>query len=475
MPFFIVFSTIYAMKEWMKHGIIGYRSEVMHLETIAAISTAYGTAGISVIRVSGNDAIIKINQIFRGKDLTKVKSHTVHYGFIVDKDNNHIDEVMVTVLRAPRSFTTEDMVEIATHGGILVTEKVLKRILETGIRLAKPGEYTERAFIHGRIDLAESEAVMDLISAKNEKAMQLAMQALRGETTRLINDLREELLAIIAQIEVNIDYPEYDDIEALTNAKIKPEIIKFISKLDEVLDESVKGRLVREGVETAIIGKPNVGKSSLLNALLKEDRAIVTDIAGTTRDTIEERVNIGGITLNLIDTAGIRDSSDYVEMIGVKRSKEAIKKAELVILVLDASETLSKEDERLIELTKDKRRIIVGNKKDLGIKTKLPNMLHLSTLEKEDIKRLEFAILEELKLSEINEDYKFLSNVRHIEKVEEAKEALNKALAAIEVGYPIDIVELDIRKAWELLGEITGDYYAEDLIDELFRRFCLGK
>ena len=305
--------------------------------------------------------------------------------------------------------------------------------------------------------------------------MQLAMQALRGETTKLINDLREELLAIIAQIEVNIDYPEYDDIEALTNAKIKPEIIKFISKLDEVLDESVKGRLVREGVETAIIGKPNVGKSSLLNALLKEDRAIVTDIAGTTRDTIEERVNIGGITLNLIDTAGIRDSSDYVEMIGVKRSKEAIKKAELVILVLDASETLSKEDERLIELTKDKRRIIVGNKKDLGIKTKLPNMLHLSTLEKEDIKRLEFAILEELKLSEINEDYKFLSNVRHIEKVEEAKEALNKALAAIEVGYPIDIVELDIRKAWELLGEITGDYYAEDLIDELFRRFCLGK
>ena len=246
---------------------------------------------------------------------------------------------MVTVLRAPRSFTTEDMVEIATHGGILVTEKVLKRILETGIRLAKPGEYTERAFIHGRIDLAESEAVMDLISAKNEKAMQLAMQALRGETTKLINDLREELLAIIAQIEVNIDYPEYDDIEALTNAKIKPEIIKFISKLDEVLDESVKGRLVREGVETAIIGKPNVGKSSLLNALLKEDRRLL-QILRTTRDTIEERVNIGGITLNLIDTAGIRDSSDYVEMIGVKRSKEAIKKAELVILVLDASETL---------------------------------------------------------------------------------------------------------------------------------------
>src|SRR5690554_6646207 len=447
----------------------------MKLDTIAAISTAYGTAGISVIRISGDEAIEKINNIFKGKDLTKVKSHTINYGFILDKNNNPIDEVMVAVLRSPKSFTTEDMVEISTHGGILVTQNVLNRILETGIRLAKPGEYTERAFIHGRIDLTESEAVMDLIEAKNEKAMKLAIKSLKGSTTKLIEDLREDLINIIGTIEVNIDYPEYDDIEELTNKKIKPDIERFIEKLDEVLTESVKGRLVREGVLTAIVGKPNVGKSSLLNALLKEERAIVTNIAGTTRDTIEESINIGGITLNLIDTAGIRDSGDLVEMIGIKRSKEAIDKAELVILVLDSSKTLTDEDKHLIELTKSKRRIIVGNKKDLGIQTKLPNMLHLSALEKKDIKILEQAILNELQLSEINEDYKFLSNIRHINKIKEAKAVLKNSLARINEDYPIDIVEIDIKRAWEILGEITGDYYAEDLIDELFSRFCLGK
>lgn len=447
----------------------------MKLDTIAAISTAYGTAGISVIRISGDEAIEKFNSIFKGKDLTKVKSHTINYGFILDKNENQIDEVMVAILRAPKSFTTEDMVEVSTHGGILVTQKVLNRILETGIRLAKPGEYTERAFVHGRIDLTESEAVMDLIEAKNEKAMKLAIESLKGSTTKLISDLREDLINIIGTIEVNIDYPEYDDIEELTNKKIKPDIEKFIVRLDEVLNESVKGRLVREGVLTAIVGKPNVGKSSLLNALLNEERAIVTDIAGTTRDTIEESINIGGITLNLIDTAGIRDSGDFVEMIGIKRSKEAIDTAELVILVLDSSKTLTDEDKHLIELTKFKRRIIVGNKKDLGIQTKLPNMLHLSALEKKDIKILEEAILNELQLSEINEDYKFLSNIRHINKIKEAKEILSNSLIRINEDYPIDIVEIDIKRAWETLGEITGDYYAEDLIDELFSRFCLGK
>lgn len=447
----------------------------MKLETIAAISTAYGTAGISVIRVSGEEAINKINKIFQGTDLTKVKSHTVHYGFILDKDSNPIDEVMLSVLREPRTFTTEDMVEISTHGGILVTEKVLKRILETGIRLAKPGEYTERAFIHGRIDLAESEAVMDLIEAKNEKAMNLAINALKGETTKLINELREDLVQIITTIEVNIDYPEYDDIDELTNEKIKPDLERFIKKLIKILNESAKGRLVREGVNTAIIGKPNVGKSSLLNALLNEDRAIVTDIAGTTRDTIEERVNLGGITLNLIDTAGIRESDDYVEIIGIKRSRDAIFNAELVILVLDASQDITKEDEKLLELTKDKRRIIVGNKKDLGTTLQLPNMIHLSALEKADIEILEEEIINTLKLSDVDHNYKYLSNIRHIQKVEEAKELLLNAVEAITEGYPIDIAEIDIKRAWETLGEITGDYHPEDLIDELFSRFCLGK
>lgn len=447
----------------------------MKLETIAAISTAYGTAALSVIRVSGNDAISKVNKIFQGPDLTKVKSHTVHYGFILDKDSNPIDEVLLSVLREPRTFTTEDMVEISTHGGILVTEKVLKRILETGIRLAKPGEFTERAFIHGRIDLAESEAVMDLIEAQNEKAMNIAINALKGETTKLINELREDLVQIISTIEVNIDYPEYDDIDELTNEKIKPEIEQFIKKLTNILNESKKGRLIREGVKTAIVGKPNVGKSSLLNALLNEDRAIVTDIAGTTRDTIEERVNIGGITLILIDTAGIRDSDDYVENIGIKRSKEAISNAELVILVLDASEDMTKEDEELLELTKHKRRIIVGNKKDLGTSLKLPDMIHLSALEKTDIALLEKNIISTLKLSDVDHNYKYLSNIRHIQKVEKAKELLQNAVKAINEGYPIDIVEIDIKRAWETLGEITGDYHPEDLIDELFSRFCLGK
>lgn len=447
----------------------------MKLETIAAISTAYGTAGISVIRVSGEEAIIKTNQIFKGKDLTKVKSHTVNYGFILDRDNKPIDEVMIAVLKAPKSFTTEDLIEISTHGGILVTEKVLKRVLSTGIRLAKPGEFTERAFIHGRIDLAESEAVMDLIEAKNEKAMKLALSALQGETSKLINSLKDELLNIVAVIEVNIDYPEYDDVEELTNEVVKPKLNDFIIKLDEILAESNKGRLIREGVLTAIIGRPNVGKSSLLNALLNEERAIVTNIAGTTRDTIEEFINLGGITLKLIDTAGIRSSDDYVEMIGIKRSIEAIKKSELVILVLDASESLTKEDLELLELTKDKRRIIVGNKKDLGIKMELKNMIHLSLKTKTDIKILETAILKELKLVEVNEDYKYLSNIRHILKVEEAKEYINNSLRAIKSGHPIDVVEIDIKRAWETLGEITGSYYPEDLINELFSRFCLGK
>lgn len=447
----------------------------MTLETIAAISTAYGTAGISVIRVTGNFAIKKINTIFKGPNLTKVLSHTLHYGHIIDVNNKIIDEVMIAVLKGPRSFTTEDMVEISTHGGILVTEQVLKRILETGIRLARPGEFTERAFIHGRIDLAESEAVMDLISARSEKAMALALGALSGKTTNLINELRDELLTIIAAIEVNIDYPEYDDVEVFTNATIKPQINSFIFKLNNILKESNKGRLIREGVDTVIVGKPNVGKSSILNALLNEDRAIVTDIEGTTRDTIEVSINVGGIILNLIDTAGIRETEDIIEQMGVKRSKEAIDKAELIILVLDSSKSLTEEDKILMDLTKDKNRIIVGNKKDLGKKTIITDMILLSALKKEGIETLEEAIIDKLELRDFDKDFNYLSNIRHIQKVEQTKQQLAQALKAIEAGFPIDMVELDIKDAWQTLGEITGDYHPEDLIDELFSKFCLGK
>lgn len=447
----------------------------MVLDTIGAISTPYGTAGISMIRITGEEAITKVNRIFQGPNLTKVKSHTLHYGFILDKDKKPIDEVMVSILRGPKSFTTENMVEISTHGGILVTQKVLKRILEVGIRLARPGEFTERAFVRGRIDLAESEAVMDLISARSDKAMKLALNALKGETTKLINDLREQLLNILAVIEVNIDYPEYDDVEELTNQTIKPLIKEYVEKVEEILAESNKGRLIREGVNTAIVGKPNVGKSSLLNALLDEERAIVTDIAGTTRDTIEVAVNVGGIILNLIDTAGIRETKDIIEKIGVQRSKQTIENAELVILVLDASETLSQEDENLLELTKNKQRIIVGNKKDLGPKLKIENMVLLSALKKEGIKTLEKAIIEELNLADIGDDFNYLSNIRHINKLEETKDILTKSLEAIDFGYPIDVVEIDLKQAWQKLGEIIGDYHPEDLIDELFSKFCLGK
>ncbi|MGI6360113.1 MAG: tRNA uridine-5-carboxymethylaminomethyl(34) synthesis GTPase MnmE [Acholeplasmatales bacterium] len=447
----------------------------MILDTICAISTAYGTAGISVIRVSGDEAIKKVNQIFKGPNLTKVKSHTLHYGFILGKDKEPIDEVMIAILKAPRSFTTEDMVEISTHGGILVTNKVLKRLLEVGIRLARPGEFTERAFVHGRIDLAESEAVMDLISAKNENALKLAMQGLRGNVSKLIDDLRLDLLDIIAHIEVNIDYPEYDDTIIMTNEIIKPRIEAFIKRLDEILYDANKGRLIREGVNTAIIGKPNVGKSSLLNALLKEERAIVTDVAGTTRDTIEASLNLGGITLNLIDTAGIRATLDKVEKIGITRSKKAILEAELVILVLDLSEELTKEDEELLDLTKDKVRILVGNKKDLGSKLNIKDLIPLSVLNNEGLELLEKSILSKLQLTEINTDFNYISNVRHIQKIEEAKELLLDVIKSIDAGLPIDMVEIDIKKSWEILGSIVGKYHPEDLIDELFRKFCLGK
>lgn len=447
----------------------------MILDTICAISTAYGTAGISVIRVTGDEAIEKVNKVFKGANLLKVKTHTLHYGFILDCDKKPIDEVMVAVLKGPRSFTAEDMVEISTHGGILVTNKVLKRLLEVGIRLANPGEFTQRAFVHGRIDLAESEAVMDLISAKNENALKLAMQGLRGKTSELIESLREELLAIIAVIEVNIDYPEYDDTIIMTNEVIKPEIKAFIKKLDKILYEANKGRLMREGVNTAIIGKPNVGKSSLLNALLQEERAIVTDIAGTTRDTIEASLNIGGITLNLIDTAGIRETLDVVEQIGVERSKKAIDQAELVILVLDLSESLSKEDELLLDLTKDKTRILVGNKKDLGTQLKMKDVISLSVLNNEGLDQLEKSIIDKLQLAEINDDFNYISNVRHIQKIEEAKALLYNVIDSIDMGLPIDMVEIDIKNAWATLGSIIGSYHPEDLIDELFKKFCLGK
>ena len=449
----------------------------MIYDTIAAIATPFGTSGLSIIRISGDEAIVKASKIFKGKNLLKAKSHTVTYGHIIDKNNRVIDEVLVTVFKAPKTFTREDVVEISCHGGILVTQKVLERVLEEGIRLAEPGEFTKRAFINGRIDLAQSEAIMDLIHAKKESAMKLAVSGLKGDLSKLINDLREELLYLIAQIEVNIDYPEYDDATTMSNELIKPHVEVLIKKLNSLLDDANKGKLIRDGVKTAIIGKPNVGKSSLLNALLNEERAIVTDIEGTTRDTIEAQINIGGITLILMDTAGIRETKDIVEQIGVKRSKKAIDEAELIILVLDQSRKLSKEDIELLEETKNKRRIIVGNKNDLTKAIDLDiNMLSLSALNREGLKDLEKEITVTLGISDLEDkDFNYLSNIRHINKIKEAINSMTEVVNAIDLGLPIDMTEIDLKKAWQYLGEITGDYHPEDLLNELFSKFCLGK
>jgi tRNA modification GTPase len=448
----------------------------MHLESIAAISTAFGTAGISVIRISGKTAIFEFNKIFKGRDLNKVKSHTVHYGHIINNDGSHLDEVMVTILKAPKTFTTENTVEVNCHGGILITQKVLERILELDIRLANPGEFSERAYLNGRIDLVEAESIMDLIHAKSEKAMKIANLGVQKETSKLIRKLREKLLTIIAYIEVNIDYPEYDDAIVMSKEIIKPKTLDLMKEIDIILKESQKNQLIRDGVKTAIIGKPNVGKSSLLNALLDEERAIVTEIEGTTRDTIEAYINVSGVTLKLMDTAGIRDTEDVVEKIGVNRSKKAITEAELVLLVLDRSKALTKEDQDLLALTKNQRRIIIGNKADLPKALQLEEVLSISTLTKEGLKDLEKVILKTLSLEDIeSRDFNYLSNVRHIQKVKEAKSSLMSVLSSIELDMPVDVYAIDLTQAWKSLGEILGEYYQDDLLNELFSKFCLGK
>jgi tRNA modification GTPase len=448
----------------------------MNLENIAAIATAFGTAGISVIRISGETAISEFNKIFKGRDLTKVKSHTVHYGHVLNEDMTILDEVMVTVMKAPKSFTAENTVEVSTHGGILITQKVLDRILDMDIRLAEPGEFSERAYLNGRIDLVEAESIMDLIHAKSDKALKIANLGVQKETSKLIRNLRSKLLTIIAQIEVNIDYPEYDDAIIMSKEIIKPKTEDLIVEINDLLKESEKNQLIRDGVKTAIVGKPNVGKSSLLNALLNEEKAIVTDIEGTTRDTIEAYINVNGVTLKLIDTAGIRETEDVVEKIGVNRSKKAINEAELVLLVLDQSKAISKEDKDLLDLTKDKKRLIIANKSDLPKALQLEEVLPISTLTKEGLKDLEKAILKLLSLEDIDSrDFNYLSNVRHIQKVKEAKTSLQNVLTSIELDMPVDVYAIDLTQAWKSLGEILGEYYQDDLLNELFSKFCLGK
>lgn len=446
-------------------------------DTIVAISTSTGVGAISIIRLSGNDVLNIASKVFT-KDLTKVDSHTIHYGFIKDK-NEKIDEVLVSVMKAPKTFTREDIVEINCHGGIATTNKVLEVLLENGARLAEPGEFTKRAFLNGRIDLLEAEATMDLISSKAESARKISMNTLTGETSNLIRDLRSELVKIISNIEVNIDYPEYEDIEVLTNESILPDIKKFKEKLEEIIKKSEDSKVIKEGIKVGIIGRPNVGKSSLLNSLLEEEKAIVTDIPGTTRDIVEGSLIVGGIPLNIIDTAGIRRTEDTVEKIGVEKSLKIIDTSDLVIYILNNNEEITEEEKELLEKTKNRKRIIVVNKIDLETKLDkklLDSYIEISVKENIGIDKIKDRIRKLFNIGELSSnDLTYLSNARTISLLKKSLTIIDSTIKEINDNSPIDIVELGLRDAWNTLGEVIGATYKDELLDELFSRFCLGK
>lgn len=441
-------------------------------DTIAAIATGRNEAAISIIRLSGPHVFDVMKKIFK-KDLTKVKSHTIHYGYIRD-DEEIIDEVLVNVYQGKRTFTGENMVEINCHGGIFITNRVLETCVKYGARLANPGEFSERAYLNGRIDLAQAESIADLISAKTKTASHLAINGIQGKISLLIKDLKEDLIQIITQIEVNIDYPEYDSVEELTADSLLPLSADFMNKMNKILENARSGKLIRDGIATVIIGKPNVGKSSLLNALLEEEKAIVTDIAGTTRDIVEGSINLGGIILNMIDTAGIRDTEDIVEKIGVEKSKAMLSKADLVLLVLDGSKPLEKEDQQLLDLTESMNRIIVVNKKDQGVHIDIEG-IQISA-KNLDIEALEEEIKKVFQLGKVShQEDVYISNIRHITLLESAKKSVQKAIEAMNMGIPTDLIVLDLYDAWKDLKDILGEEAKEDLLDELFSRFCIGK
>lgn len=461
--------------------------DVQEFDTITAISTPPGEGAISIVRLSGDEAVAIADKVYRGKQkLCEVNSHTIHYGHIYDPQTNELmDEVMVSVMRAPRTFTREDVVEINCHGGIVVVNQMLQLLLRQGARLAEPGEFTKRAFLNGRIDLSQAEAVMDLIRAKTDKAMNVALHQLDGQLSHLIRSLRQEILETLAQVEVNIDYPEYDDVEELTTRLLLEKAESVKGHIAQLLQTAKRGKILREGLATAIIGRPNVGKSSLLNYLLREDKAIVTDIAGTTRDVIEEYVNVRGVPLKLIDTAGIRETEDVVEKIGVERSRKALAEADLILLVLNQSEPLTDEDQQLLAQTKNQKRIILLNKMDLA-----------NELDREQLQQLvgnetviEISVQDTTGLDQLEEqiaslffggstgekDATYLSNTRHIGLLEQAEQALSDVISGIEAGMPVDLVQMDMTRCWDLLGEVVGDSVQDELITQLFTQFCLGK
>ncbi|RYL90886.1 tRNA uridine-5-carboxymethylaminomethyl(34) synthesis GTPase MnmE [Sporolactobacillus sp. THM7-4] len=459
----------------------------MDYDTIAAVSTPIGEGAISIVRLSGPEAIQAADRVFRGShSLAKVKSHTIHYGKILDPETDQvIEEVMVSVMRKPKTFTREDVVEINCHGGLVSVNKVLSLILDQDVRLAEPGEFTKRAFLNGRIDLSQAEAVMDLIRAKTDRAMTAAMSQMEGRLSKLVRDLRKELLDILAAVEVNIDYPEYDDAEVVTNRLLLDKALVVSRRLDQLLSTAKQGKILREGLSTVIVGRPNVGKSSLLNYLAHENKAIVTDVPGTTRDVIEEYVNVDGVPLKLVDTAGIRDTEDVVEKIGVERSRRVLKTADLVLLLLNYNEKLTDEDRSLFEATRGIPSIVVLNKTDLPGQLDLDEVralasenpvIQLSLLKEEGIKNLEQTIASLFfdHGATLN-DETYVSNTRHLALLKQAKSALSDAISAAEHGLPVDMAQIDIKRTWDILGEIVGDTVSDSLINELFSKFCLGK
>lgn len=449
-------------------------------DTIVAISTALGVGAISIIRVSGSHSIMIVNNIFKGKDLNKVTSHTIHYGHIVN-GNEIIDEVLVSVMLAPKTFTKEDVVEINVHGGIATTNKVLELLLLKGCRLAEPGEFTKRAFLNGRIDLIEAEGVMDLINAKTEKSRNLAINQVSGGVSKLITDLRKELISTISNIEVNIDYPEYEDIEVVTVDMIKNNVNSIRNKIKEIISKSENGKIIKEGIKTVIIGRPNVGKSSILNCLLEENKAIVTDVAGTTRDIVEGAISIDGIVLNIIDTAGIRKTDDVVESIGVEKSISLIDTADLILFVLNQNEDITDDDLKILKKIKNKNSIIIVNKIDLEDKLHIDkiendNIVYISALNNIGINDLKDIIRKLFNIEKIEQnDFTYLSSARSIALMKKALESLEQVENGIKNNMPIDMIEIDLKDVWNLLGEIIGENYSEELIDQLFSQFCLGK
>ena len=448
-------------------------------DTIVAISTSIGVGAISIVRLTGNNAINIINRVF-SKNLINEKSHTIHYGHIIYNDEV-IDEVLVMIMKAPRTYTTEDTIEINCHGGINSTKKILEVLMASGARLAEPGEFTKRAYLNGRINLLEAESVNDLIVAKTDAARTLAINNVDGNLTKKIRNIREKIAKILANIEVNIDYPEYTDEVEVTKNMMEEYLNDINEELNDLVSGARNGRIIKEGVNVAIIGKPNVGKSSILNHLLDEEKAIVTNIPGTTRDIVEGSITLNGVQVNFIDTAGIRETTDIVEKIGVDKSKKTAENADIVLIVLNNNEEIDFEEKELLEKYNSENVIIFINKSDLEKKIKLPDNLKIKVLSGNtvDINGLN-NLLEEIKKmlnleNIVNKDMSYLSNVRQIDLVTKANESLKNAMQGLNNDMPIDMVEIDLKSAWDYLGEIMGDSYEGELVDEIFGNFCLGK